>query len=130
MMIVILGILANIAFGAYYGAMIAVSIAVLRYARHTRHEGMVRTSEDQYPIIRAWCLCLMVLLTIVMWMWPFQYFTFIWRILQLGNMEYVLASLLIALVKPLAALVTAFIGVRLYERSRSAYNPEREGFRA
>lgn len=116
---VLLALLTNVLFGIYYGAMIAVSVAVLRFARQTRQEGAVRTSGDQYPSIRAWCILLVVITTVVMWIWPFRYFSSIWYILHLNNSEFLLISLMVALVKPVASLITAVAGVRLYERSRS-----------
>jgi hypothetical protein len=129
-MIILLSILTNVFFGAYYGATVAVAIVILRYARHTRHEGQVRTGEDQYPTIRAWCIALLVIITVVMWIWPFQYFTYLWNVFRTGNAEFILLSYLLALVKPLAAFLTAYGGVRLYERSRPVLFPERGGVTA
>jgi hypothetical protein len=127
---IFVGILTNIFFGVYYGAMVAVATVVLRYARRTRHEGLVRTSRDQYPAIRAWCITLLVVITVVMWIWPFQYFTYLWYIVRTNNLEFTISSLLLALVKPLAALLTAVAGVRLYERSRAIRAPEEAGFQS
>ncbi|HUI97370.1 MAG TPA: hypothetical protein VLX44_16560 [Xanthobacteraceae bacterium] len=115
---ILLGILTNIGFGAYYGAMVAIAIVVSRYARHTRHEGQVRTGEDQYPLIRAWSVALLVILTVLMWIWPFQYFAFLWYVIRTGNMEFILINCAIALIKPLAAFSVGLGSVRLYEQSR------------
>ena len=120
----LIGLLASVLFGMYYGAVVAMSVAVLRYARYARHERTVRTSEDQYPSIRAWCISLIVITTIVMWIWPFQYFTYIWYVLHFENSEVLLISLMLALVKPVVSLITAFAGIRLYERSRPIRSPE------
>jgi hypothetical protein len=122
----LLGLLTSVLFGVYYGAVVAMSVAVLRYARYTRHERTVRTSEDGYPSIRAWCITLVVITTVVMWIWPFQYFASIWYILHLQNPELVLTNLMFALVKPIVSLITAFAGVRLFERSRPVRFPEYE----
>jgi len=120
----LLGLLTSVLLGMYYGAVVAMSVAVLRYARHTRHEGTVRTSEDQYPSIRAWCISLVVITTVVMWIWPFEYFTYIWHVLHIKNSDVLLINLVLALVRPAVSLITAVAGVRLYERSRPIRSPE------
>jgi hypothetical protein len=108
----------------YYGAVVAISVVVLRYARHTRREGTVRTSEDHYPSIRAWCVSLVVITTVVMWIWPFEYFTYIWYVLHIRNSDALVINLVLALVRPAVSLITAFAGVRLYESSRPIRSPE------
>ena len=119
----LLGLLTSVLLGMYYGAVVAMSVAVLRYARHTRHEGTVRTSEDQYPSIRAWCISLVVITTVVMWIWPFEYFTYIWHVLHIKNSDVLLINLVLALVRPAVSLITAVAGVRLYENSRPIRSP-------
>jgi hypothetical protein len=120
----LLGLLTSVLFGMYYGAVVAMSVAVLRYARYTRHERTVRTSKDQYPSIRAWCISLVVITTVVMWIWPFEYFTYIWNVLHIKNSDVLLINLVLALVRPAVSLITAFAGVRLYESSRPIRSPE------
>ena len=119
----LLGLLTSVLFGMYYGAVVAMSVAVLRHARHTRHERTVRTSEDQYPSIRVWCILLVVITTVVMWIWPFEYFTYVWHILHIKNSDVLLINLVLALVRPAVSLITAFAGVRLYESSRPIRSP-------
>jgi hypothetical protein len=84
-----------------------MSVAVLRHARYTRHERTVRTSEDQYPSIRAWCISLVVITTVVMWIWPFEYFTYVWHVLHIKNSDVLLINLVLALVRPAVSLITA-----------------------
>jgi hypothetical protein len=114
----LLGLFTSVLYGIYYGAVVATGIVVLRYARHTRREMEVRTSADQYPSIRAWCISLIIVTTFVMWVWPFQYLSYLWYLLHLTNLELALSTLILALFKPAVALVTVLAGVRLYERSR------------
>ena len=81
------------------------------------------TSEDQYPSIRAWCISLVVITTVVMWIWPFEYFMYVWHVLHIKNSEVLLINLVLALVRPAVSLVTAVAGVRLYESSRPIRSP-------
>jgi hypothetical protein len=119
-MLALVGLVTSALMGAFYGGVVAVGITVLRYSRHT---------HDQYPELRTWSILLISITTVVMWIWPFSYIRYLWFLLfQSHNYLWhlfqndLLAFLIFligVLIKPAVALLTAIIGVRLYERSRS-----------
>jgi hypothetical protein len=116
----LVGFVTSVLLGAFYGGVVAAGIAVLRYSRHT---------QNQYPELRTWSILLIAITTVVMWIWPFSYVRYLWFLLfQSHNYLWHLFQndllsffifLVGVLIKPAAALSTAIIGVRLYERSRS-----------
>jgi hypothetical protein len=105
--------------GVFYGGVVALGIAVWRYARYTRNEGILHTGDDQSHMLRVWCILLIVITTVVMWVWPFQYVSYLWFLIN-HSLLWTPIFLIGAILKPLAALVTAVLGVRLYEGERSA----------
>lgn len=110
----VIGIVISALTGAFYGSVIAAGMAVFRFSKYAR---------EQYPELRIWSILLILLTTIIMWIWPFSYILVLWYLFRWvftqGNLLSFAILLISVLVKPMVALLTAIFGVRLYERSRS-----------
>jgi hypothetical protein len=99
--------------GMLYGGVVAAGLAVLKHARHTKSEN--------YSGLIAWSLVFLSIITILMWIWPFSYFTFLWVIfknLALFPTVTIIVSFAFALIKPITAIIIIYLGHRLYRRSQ------------
>ena len=112
--------------GTFFGALIAVAVAVLRFARHASDQGEPPVLARRYPRVRNWAYGLTAAMTVILWGWPYSYIT--WNLLRLVyHREFLEASLHLPALgaRPAAALVTAGVGIWIYERTRLRWRRRR-----
>jgi hypothetical protein len=122
----LLNFTATMMVGTFYGALIAVAVAVLRFARHASDRGEPPVLARRYPQVRNWCRGLTAAMTVVLWGWPYSYIARDFLRLVYHREFIAAAAHLPALgARPAAALATAAVGIWIYERTRLRWRRRR-----